>query len=56
MADFFFKFVFLYEECCILIQILLKFISNGPMINMQALIQPLAWHRTGDKPLSEPIH
>ena len=26
---------------------------GGPIINMTALVQMMAWHRTGDKPLSE---
>ena len=27
----------------------------GPIANKSALIQVMAWHRTGDKPLSEPM-
>ena len=57
MADFFLSlFVFLYEKCSILIQIVLKFIPKSPMNNMQASVQLMAWHRTGDTPLSEPIY
>ena len=40
-ADNIFKLIFLYENCCILIQILLKFVSNYPVNNRckPALIQ-----------------
>ena len=40
---------------CILIRILLKFISEGPIDNKSALIQVMAWCRRGDKPLPEPV-
>ena len=33
------------------IRILLKFVPNGPIANKAALIQVMAWRRTGDKPL-----
>ena len=29
--------------------------SQGSIYNMPALVQIMAWRRTGDKPLSEPI-
>ena len=29
--------------------------SNGPINNKPALVQIMAWRRTGDKPLSEPV-
>ena len=32
-----------------------KFVPKGPMNNMPALVQIMAWRRTGDKPLSEPM-
>ena len=38
---------------CILIS--LKFVPNGPIDNASILVQVMTWHRTGDKPLSEPI-
>ena len=35
------------------LQISLKFVSRGPIDNKPALAQVMAWHRIGDKPLSE---
>ena len=32
-----------------------KSISNGPINNIPALVQIMAWRRLGDKPLSEPM-
>ena len=37
------------------IEISLKFIPKGPINNIPALVQIMAWRRTGDKPLSEPM-
>ena len=37
------------------IKITLKFVPNGPIDEMTALLQIMAWHSIGDKPLSEPI-
>ena len=59
-ADDIFKCIFMNEKFCILIQIPLKFVPKGPINNKPALVQIMAWRRTGDKPLSEnnadPIH
>ena len=33
----------------------MKFVPKGPINNNPALIQILAWRRSGDKPLSEPM-
>ena len=33
----------------------LKFVSKSPIANESALVQVMSWHRTGDKPLPEPI-
>ena len=30
-------------------------IPNDPIDNIPALVQIMAWHRIGDKPLSEPM-
>ena len=38
----------------ILIQISLTFVPNGSIKNKPALVQVMAWHQTGNKPLSEP--
>ena len=32
---------------------LLKYVFYGLISNMTALVEIMAWHRTGDKPLSE---
>ena len=37
------------------IKISLEFFPNGPISNQQALVQIMAWCRTGDRPLSEPM-
>ena len=37
------------------IKISLKFIPKGPIGNIPALVQMMAWRRPGDKPLSEPM-
>ena len=36
------------------IEISLKFVFNGPINNILAMVQIMAWRRPGDKPLSEP--
>ena len=50
-----FKGIFLNENVSTVIKISLKFVSTGPINNIPALIQIMAWHRTDDKPLSEPV-
>ena len=32
-----------------------KFVPKGPISNIPALVQIMAWRRPGDKPLSEPV-
>ena len=54
-ADDVFKCIFLNENVWILIKISLKFVPKGPNNNIPALIQVMAWHRSGDKPLPEPM-
>ena len=34
-------------------KISLKFVRKGPIHNNPALVYTMAWHRVGDKPLSE---
>ena len=41
------------EKFCILIKISLKFVLKGPIDNKPALVQIMAWHRIGIKPLFE---
>ena len=55
LADDIFKCIFLNENDRILIQISLKFVPRGPINNKPALVQVMAWCRTGAKPLSEPM-
>ena len=54
-ADYIFKWIFLNENVRISIKISLKFVPKGPINNIPALVQIMAWHRPGDKPLSEPM-
>ena len=50
-----FERIFLDENVIILIKISLKFVPNGPINNIPALVQIMARRRPGDKPLSEPM-
>ena len=43
------------EKFCILIQISLKFVLEGPTDNKSALVQVMAWCWTDTKPLPEPM-
>ena len=54
-ADDIFKWIFLNKNVWISIKISLKFVSKGPINNIPALVQKMAWRRPGDKPLSEPM-
>ena len=53
--DDIFKCIFLNENVWILIKISLKFVPNGIINKTPASVQIMAWRRTGDKPLSEPM-
>ena len=53
--DVIFKCIFLNENVWISITIALKFVSKGPINDIPALVQIMAWRRSGDKPLSEPM-
>ena len=54
-ADNIFKCIFLNENVWIPIKISLKFVPKGPVNNIPALVQIMAWRRPGDKSLSEPM-
>ena len=54
-ADDIFKRIFFNENVWISIKISLKFVSKGSINNIPALVQIMAWRRSGDKPLSEPM-
>ena len=55
VADDIFKCMFLNENWWIPIKMSLKFVPTGPINNIPALVQIMAWRRPGDKPLSEPM-
>ena len=50
-----FKCIFLNENVCFTIEISLKFVPKGSVNSIPALAQIMAWRRSGDKPLSEPM-
>ena len=50
-ADDTFKRIFLDEN----VRISLKFVLRGPIDNIPALVQIMAWRRSSNKPLSEPM-
>ena len=53
--DDIFKCIFLNESIWISIGISLRFVPKGPINNIPALVQIMAWRRPGDKSLSEPL-
>ena len=52
-ANDIFKRIFVIENVTISIQISLKFVLRDSNDNKSALVQVMAWRRTGDKPLPE---
>ena len=50
-----FKCIFLNENAWILIDVSLNFVPKVRIHNIPALVQIMAWHLPGDKPLSEPM-
>ena len=55
LADDIFKCISLTENDTIPIQISLKFGHRSPIDNKPLLFQVMAWYRTGEKPLPEPM-
>ena len=53
--DDIFSCIFLNEYEHYWIKISLKFVPKPPINNIPALAQIMAWHRSGDKPLSKPM-
>ena len=53
LADDVFQCTFLYENVWISLKVSLKFVPEVPINNIPALVQIMAWCRSGDKPLSE---
>ena len=54
-ADNIFKCIFFNKNVEISIWISLKFDPKGTIDNKAAMVQIVAWPRTGDKPLPEPM-
>ena len=50
-----FEYIFLNENVLISLMISLKFVPKVWINNIPALIQIMAWRRSGDKPLFEPM-
>ena len=46
---------FVNDDVLIAINISLTFVPKIPVNNNSALVRIMAWHRSGDKPLSEPM-
>ena len=55
IADDICKCILLNENIWITIKNSLKFVPKGPINNIPALVQIMAWRCPGDKPLSEPM-
>ena len=53
--DDIFNSIFLNENVWTPIKFSLTFVPKGPINNILALVQIMAWRRLGDKPLSEPM-
>ena len=53
LADYTFKCISLNENSWILDNLSVKYVTWDIIDNMAALVQIMAWRRTGDKPLSE---
>ena len=53
--DDIFNCIFLNGNVWISLKIPLKLVPKGPINNIPALVQIMAWRRSGDKPLSEPM-
>ena len=53
--DDIFKCIIFSENVWILLKISLRFAPKGPINNIPALVQIMAWRWPGDKPLSKPM-
>ena len=54
-ADDIFMCIFFSENWCILVKFSLKYVRKGPIDDNPALVEIMAWRRSGDKPLSQPM-
>ena len=52
-ADGIFRCISLTENFWVLNKVSLDYVPRGPIANMRALVQIMAWHLTGNKALSE---
>ena len=43
------------EKSCVMIRISMRFLPKDPINNKLAMVQVMAWCRTGNKPLPEPM-
>ena len=50
-----FQHISFTEKFCILIEVSLKFVLWVLIENKSVMVQVMAWHQTGDKPLPEPM-
>ena len=55
LPDNIFKCIFIQENARSSIKISLKFVPEGPIDNIPALVQIMAQRQPGDKPLSQPM-
>ena len=55
LAEDIFNCIFSNENDRIPIQMSLKYVSRSAVYSKSALVQVMAWRRTGDKPLPEPM-
>ena len=55
LSDNLFKCIFLNDNVWISNKISLKFVPEGSINIIPALVQIMAWRQPGDKPLSEPM-
>ena len=53
--DYIYKWIFLKDNVLIVNIIWLYFVRKGPIDNKTELVQIMAWHQTGAKPLSKPM-
>ena len=53
--DNIFKWIFLNENVWISLKISVKFVPKVQINNIPALVEIMAWRRSGDKPLSQPM-
>ena len=53
--DYIFKYIFFQRKCLNATKVSLKFVPNGSIDNMPAMVRSMAWCQTGYKSLPEPM-